>query len=155
MRENELKQKILKSGIFRLNDKSYPIGIINFTPNKTLSKRDNNYLPYKSHVLRSLISDLLYEIDKYCHCPKGRDLLGSLKDDFEKEFISFLKDWGFSQDTLNPHYAALVRKAKRKLDKDLSGHAKNIERLDTQDTARRDSMLYQMHRSFKEHTSTN
>jgi hypothetical protein len=150
---DDLEQKILKSGIFKLDDKSNPIGLINLTSKKALSVRDSNYLDIKPHHhLKSLISDLSLEIDKFCQGPKDRNLLEDLRDDFEKELISLLKDWGLSPDYLSPHYDALLKKAKKHLNKELSDYYKNIKSLDTKDTARRDAMIYWMHRAFKEYT---
>ena len=152
MTENEIKQKILSTGVFKLDDRSNPIGIIKFTSKKVLSTKAGNYINHKPHKLKNLISDLSYEMVKYCRGPEDRNLLENFKDDFEKKFISFLEDWGFSPDDLNPHYAELIKKAKKNLDRELSGHAKNIERLRNKDTARRGTMIYWMHRAFKEYT---
>jgi hypothetical protein len=152
---DQLEQKILECGIFKRDDKSKPIGLIKLIPGKKTLSTTNKHLPYKPHILRSLISDLSHEIEKYCQDPRDKNLLNNLQDEFEKEFISFLKDWGLSSDNLNPHYAALIKKAKKYLHKELSGYEKDIRRLDTKDKARRGTMFYQMHRAFKEHTNIN
>ena len=43
-----IEQKILHSGVFKLNDKSNPIGIIKLTAKKSLSTRPSQVIKYQT-----------------------------------------------------------------------------------------------------------
>jgi len=99
-----LEQQITNSGVFKLDEKSKPIGIVNLTPKKFLSMRENAYLPFQTHILRNMIVDMSDEITCYANGPKDYKTLEKLIDNFENELSSFFKNWDFSPNDLNPHY---------------------------------------------------
>lgn len=143
---------ILQSGIFKLDSKNKPIGIIKLTVNKSLSKI--NHIPYKIHKLQQMILDLSFEITRYLKPARDVNLLNDFLNDFDKELESLLDRWDLSPNDLTPHYDKLVNKAKRHIKKNelLSDYEKMVIRRDTKKTARRDYMIYCMVNIFREFT---
>jgi hypothetical protein len=178
-RSGQLEQKMLESGIFKLDDKSRPIGIINLDSKKALSTRETNYLsynlPYKPHFLcvlilyassirpfllpyaniLSLILCLSNEIKQYLHNDEEDNYFEKGSIYFEKELVSLLESWGISPNDLKPHYDDFIKKAKKHLQKNLLAVAKPFTRRDSKKTYRRDYLISRLHRIFEEHTNIN
>lgn len=127
-----IEEQILHSGIFKLNDKDEvqlpPKGIFKLTSKKDLSKRATNYISYKSHVMRNMVTDLAIEIKDYLRGPRTYNSLESVANDFENEFVEFLKSWDFSPEDLEPYCKKLVNKAKKRLKKHITPYDKKMSR---------------------------
>ncbi len=103
-----IEEQILHSGLFKLDDQNKPVGLFQLTPGKkTLSK--TKILPQENHqddeiklrqIRREMIEDLAIKIKDYLRGPRTYNSLESVVNDFENEFVEFLKSWGFSPEDL-------------------------------------------------------
>jgi len=162
---DNLTEKITNSGVFKLSEQSTPIGIKCLTSGgKTISGRENNFIPYNVGKLRQMISEISFEMMKYSRPANEKNLLESLLADFDNELNSllsgfdnelnsFFDGWGISAEDLNLKLDELKKKSRKYLIKQLSKQAASIDKLDMKKTNRRDSMIFNIHNSFKKHTS--
>lgn len=150
----ETEHKILHSGIFKIDGKSNPIGIVKLTAKKSLFKGPSQFIPYQTIKLREMILDISFAITKREKTGQKGYSLNDLLIDFAKEFELFLDGWELSPKILKPHYDGLVNKAKKHIRKNelLLDYEKMVIRSETKNTARRDFMVYQIHNIFKEYT---
>lgn len=117
------EKKILKSEIFKLNDKGEPIGIFKLrrTPEtppagpKDLSKKHFHSLNKKQ--IPCLIGDLSYEIDRMISKPDTNAWFETMIFVYESELKMTLKMWKFSEAELNPQLTHLTEKIRKVLRK--------------------------------------
>ena len=115
--------------------------------------REKKYIRFNTGILHFLILDLSREIKQYFH--KEDNIFEKGYTDFEKDLVSVLVDWGISSDDLKPQYEAFIKKAKKHLRRNLSASIKPFTRKNTKKTYRRDSLIFQLHSTFKEYTDIN
>lgn len=159
-----IKHKLINSGVFKLKEsKEQPgLGIFKVVPSQKNRLSTKIFIPCERQKLLELISGLLFEIAR-SRSAQDVNLLNELLQDFEKEVESLLDRWDLTPHDLTPHYAGLVKKAKRCIRtkktvplkgdlKSLSDIEKTISRWDTKKALRYGAMIYHMVNTFKKYT---
>ena len=143
-----IEQKIINSGIFKLDEQSRPTGIIKLAADKSLSMKPKNWLPCDSEQLRETILKLSREVAKYHLDP--RDRLEELLKEFEDGLVSYFTNpdhgWGLDIKELSPHFEKVVSKAKRIIRKNLKPHTEKLRKLDPN----RAALIFKIHQIFSE-----
>ena len=115
-----IEQKITGSGVFKLDERGRPKGIIKLAADKSLSTRLGNFTPCRRGDLQEMIAEIAREVAKYLTPPSDRDRLQELLDDFEGGLSSYLNEWGLKDiEELTPHRDKFVNKAKKIIRKSL------------------------------------
>lgn len=148
------EQKITGSGVFKLDERGRPEGIIKLAADKSLSTRPGNFTPCRRGDLQEMIAEIAREMAKYLTPPSDRDRLQELLDEFEGGLSSYLNEWGLKDiEELTPHRKKFVNKAKKIIRKSLSkgrkAPTKILRKIDTKPSQRRDALIYSMHRLFE------
>jgi hypothetical protein len=152
---DELEQKILESGIFKLGDKSKPIGLIKLIPGKKTLSTASKCHDYEPRILKSLILDLSHEIKQYLYNDDKDNLFEKGPIYFKNELISVLESWGISPSDLKPQYDDFIKKAEKHLNKKLSIGTKSFKRKGIMGKYRRDYLISRLHKIFEDRTRIN
>lgn len=153
-RAKTFEQKIINSGIFKLDEHGRPIGIIKLAADKSLSGgyRELNGRPRAK--LRDLITELSIEVASFLKAPpdKHSHSLSELLEEFETGLLSYLTDpghgWGLKKEELSPHLDRLVNKAEKIIKRKSEPRTRKIKLRDTKRTHRRDALVFRMHQLF-------
>jgi len=132
------------SGIFKLDNEFMPIGIME------LGYEDGTFVEYKEADLWQMFLDISFWVKKFMGPARG-NAINHLINGFEKDLESVLDRWRLSPDDFKPHYGNMVKEAKKQLKRYteentvISAHEKRM----TRKNARRNDMVYQIHKIFK------
>ena len=158
--EKSVKEQILHSGLFKLDDRGKPVGLFRLTPRgKTLSKK--RILPGKNcqgdeirlrKISGELVKDLAIKINDYLRGPRIYNSVESVANEFENELVGLLQNWDFSPKDLQPYYDKLVNKAKKKLKRHLTPLDKKMSRWGTKESLRFAALAGYLRNSFLAYT---
>jgi hypothetical protein len=144
-------EKIINSGIFKLDDKGKPVGMVKLSPQKALSKR-GVFIPFKQGTLKQMIIELDSAIKDYfkpLNKSAGQQLLDKVLQKFESEYMNFLATWGIKTSTVN------INKAKRSINTNLKKRAQEITVTDQKESARKILLTIKSFNIFARHTTFN
>lgn len=118
-----MKDKILNSKIFKLDDTGKPIGVIDLfhlVSGERILSPSQRFIPSPSSSLTKLINSLAEEIGDYVYLSK-HEVADSLKileayqdkriEWFKKDLVEVLKKHHFTRKELDPQYKAFFKKA--------------------------------------------
>ena len=117
---NEIKDKILNSGIFKLDDTGKPIGVIKLEEGTKILSRKPKYTQSPSSSLNKLINSMAEEIGDYLYISK-HDVIDNVKifeayqdrtiEVFKKDLVEVLKKYHFTRKELGQQYTEFLKKA--------------------------------------------